>query len=206
MRCGGRPVMSSPSNTTRPPVGTSTPVRQLKNVDLPAPLGPMTARISPRGTAIDTLLSAARPPKRIVRPSMRRMGPSADDGPRPLPAGAVAPSSGALVTPVVRSSRLRERAGRRDDRLLPGDDVQQAVLAVLDVEDELAEERLVVFSAQELVALREVVPLLDLHALERLDELHRVLAAAEAGLLDAELQEVHGLEVRLHVPIRVRTR
>ena len=57
-----------------PPVGRSTPVRQLKNVDLPAPLGPMMARISPRGTATFTLLSAVRPPKRTLRPSVRRMG------------------------------------------------------------------------------------------------------------------------------------
>ena len=48
MRLGGRPVMSSPLNTMRPAVGRSTPVRQLKNVLLPAPFGPMMARISPR--------------------------------------------------------------------------------------------------------------------------------------------------------------
>ena len=48
MRSGGSPVMSSPSNRMRPAVGRITPVRQLKNVDLPAPLGPMMARISPR--------------------------------------------------------------------------------------------------------------------------------------------------------------
>ena len=40
---GGKPVMSSPLNTMRPPVGRSTPVRQLKKVLLPAPFGPMIA-------------------------------------------------------------------------------------------------------------------------------------------------------------------
>ena len=48
MRLGGRPVMFSPLNRMRPEVGRMTPVRQLKNVLLPAPLGPMMARISPR--------------------------------------------------------------------------------------------------------------------------------------------------------------
>ena len=69
MRLGGRPAMSSPLKMTRPAVGRSTPVRQLKNVLLPAPLGPMMARISPRWTSKLTLLSAVRPPKRMVRPS-----------------------------------------------------------------------------------------------------------------------------------------
>ena len=73
-RCGGSPAMSSPSNRMRPLVGRSTPVRQLKKVLLPAPFGPMMARISPRGTSKLTLSSAVRPPKRTVRPSVRRMG------------------------------------------------------------------------------------------------------------------------------------
>ncbi len=41
----GRPVISSPSKMMRPPLGRSTPVRQLKNVLLPAPFGPMMAWI-----------------------------------------------------------------------------------------------------------------------------------------------------------------
>src|SRR4030095_8925525 len=73
-RCGGRPAMSSPLNTIRPLVGRSTPVRPLKKGDLPAPLGPMIPRISPAGTASDTLLSAASPPKRTVSASVLRIG------------------------------------------------------------------------------------------------------------------------------------
>src|SRR4029434_1344323 len=69
--------MSSPLNTMRPLVGRSTPVRQLKNVDFPAPLGPMIPRISPRGTEMLTLLTAARPPNRTVSDSVLRIG--ADD-------------------------------------------------------------------------------------------------------------------------------
>src|SRR2546428_9072377 len=70
----GSPAMSSPLNTIRPLVGRSTPVRQLKKVDFPAPLGPMIARISPAGTPRDTLLRAASPPKRTVSPSVLRIG------------------------------------------------------------------------------------------------------------------------------------
>ena len=40
MRLGGRPAMFSPLNRMRPEVGRMTPVRQLKNVLLPAPFGP----------------------------------------------------------------------------------------------------------------------------------------------------------------------
>ncbi len=78
------------------------------------------------------------------------------------------------------------------------------MLAPLDLEDELAEEGLVVFLAQGLVALREVVARLDLEALQRLDQLRGVLAALEARLLHAELEEVHGLEVGLHVAVGQR--
>ena len=83
MRLGGSPVMSSPLKRMRPEVGRSTPVRQLKNVLLPAPFGPMMARISPRCTSKLTLLSAVSPPKRTVRPSVRRIGAGPE---RDLPA------------------------------------------------------------------------------------------------------------------------
>ncbi len=44
------PVMFSPANTTSPALGLSMLVIRLKTVDLPAPLGPITARISPGST------------------------------------------------------------------------------------------------------------------------------------------------------------
>ena len=47
IRLGGNPAMSSPSKTMRPAVGRNTPVRQLKKVDLPAPLGPMRPVMRP---------------------------------------------------------------------------------------------------------------------------------------------------------------
>src|SRR6185437_9572617 len=86
---------------------------------------------------------------------------------------------------------LRELAGRREHGLLLRDHFQDVVLAVLDVEEELAQEGLVVLLAQGLVALGEVVARLHLQALERLDQLRSVLAPLEAGLLHAELEEVH---------------
>ena len=74
IRLGGSPVMSAPLSRMRPEVGRSTPVTQLKNVLLPAPFGPMMARISPRRISRLTLLSAVSPPKRMVRPSVRSTG------------------------------------------------------------------------------------------------------------------------------------
>src|SRR5580765_6014991 len=159
--------MSCPSNTMRPLVGRSTPVRQLKKVDLPAPWGPMTARISPCFTGTDTLLSAARPPNRIERPSVLRMTGVA--APRPLPAGASEEEVAAT---------LRELAGGGHHGLVLGDHFQDLVLAATELEEELPREGLMILLAERLVALREVVALLHLEAFEGLDELHGVLAAA----------------------------
>src|SRR5262249_58559540 len=80
-----------------------------------------------------------------------------------------------------------EFAGRREERLLLVDRLHDAMLAALDLEDELAHERLVVLLAEHLVALREVLTFLHLQTFESLDELHGVLAAAEARFLHAEL-------------------
>src|SRR5439155_20078699 len=100
---------------------------------------------------------------------------------------------------------LGELARRWNQRLFLADRFQELVLVVLDREDELAQERLVIFLPDRLVALREVVALLDLHALQGLDQVVRVLAAAESRLLHAVLQEFHPLDVRLHVAVRQRS-
>jgi len=64
-RCsGGKWVMSSPANTTRPPSGGTVPVAMPNSVVLPAPLGPISAVMRPRGAVSDTPLTASRPPKR----------------------------------------------------------------------------------------------------------------------------------------------
>src|ERR1700736_897618 len=96
MRSGESPVMSSPLNRMRPDEGRSTPVRQLKNVLLPAPFGPITARISPRGSSKLMALSGATPPKRMPRSSVRSTG-----GEAPAPAdsaGASATDEGSAAT------------------------------------------------------------------------------------------------------------
>ena len=57
-------VTSRPSKCTVPEVGIRSPVRQLKNVDLPAPLGPIRPSTSPcvdgDGGVVDGLEGAER--------------------------------------------------------------------------------------------------------------------------------------------------
>src|SRR5690242_9410089 len=130
----GRPVMSSPLKTMRPPVGRSTPVRQLKNVLLPAPFGPMMARTCSRGSSKLTLESAANPPKRIDSCSVLRMG---DAAPRPAAAaGEGASCAGSALTFYLGG----ERASRREDGLVLPDRVEQLELAAFHRVQELAQE------------------------------------------------------------------
>src|SRR5262249_3659846 len=96
---------------------------------------------------------------------------------------------------------LGELAGWREDRLLLWNNVEDLILAILHVEDELADESLVIFLAQHLVALREVVAFFHFETLERLYQFHRVFAPAELRFLHAELQGINGLVVRLHVAV-----
>src|SRR5215468_1890979 len=96
---------------------------------------------------------------------------------------------------------LRELAGWREDRFLLWNRLEDLELAILHVENELADEGLVILLAQHLVALREVVAFFHFESLERLDQLHRVFAAAELRFLHAELQGINGLVVRLHVTV-----
>ena len=56
-------VMSLPSKTIHPIVGLYRPVSMLKNVVLPAPLGPMIETIERSGIEKETSLTATRPPK-----------------------------------------------------------------------------------------------------------------------------------------------
>ncbi len=60
--CGGMSVMSLPSKTIMPAVGSTRPQTRLTKVVLPAPLGPMMARISPGMTAKSTPSTAFSPP------------------------------------------------------------------------------------------------------------------------------------------------
>ena len=64
----GRLVVTSlPSKMTLPSDGRYRPVSMLKNVVLPAPLGPMIETIAFSGTRNDTPSTAVRPPNCFVR-------------------------------------------------------------------------------------------------------------------------------------------
>jgi hypothetical protein len=76
-RLGGTPAMSWPSSHTWPLLGFMNPVRQLKSVVLPAPLGPMRPPMAPRGSAKDTPSTARWPPKTLVT-SVATNNPSLD--------------------------------------------------------------------------------------------------------------------------------
>src|ERR1043165_8698726 len=56
-------VTSLPSKAMRPVVGSVSPARQLKNVDLPAPFGPIRPMISPSPMARSAPATARRLPK-----------------------------------------------------------------------------------------------------------------------------------------------
>src|SRR5882762_2617938 len=69
--CCGSPVISLPSNQMRPELGAVSPEIRRKNVVLPAPLGPMIERSSPRLTLTSTPATAIRLPYARVSPSVR---------------------------------------------------------------------------------------------------------------------------------------
>src|SRR5215831_19258215 len=58
--------MSRPSNSTLPEVAMRSPVRQLKKVDLPAPLGPIRPRISPCSSVMLAASTALNLPNALV--------------------------------------------------------------------------------------------------------------------------------------------
>src|SRR6266568_1921439 len=59
-------VTSSPSNRTDPAVGARSPERQLKNVDLPAPFGPIRPMMSPSRTSRSASDTARKLPNNCV--------------------------------------------------------------------------------------------------------------------------------------------
>src|SRR5512134_3448202 len=63
MTWGGSPVISLPLNRMRPESGGRCPVMRWNSVVFPAPLGPMTATISPRSTSRFARSTARKPPK-----------------------------------------------------------------------------------------------------------------------------------------------
>src|ERR1700687_5319478 len=77
---GPRLVMSRPSNRTLPDVDIRSPVRQLNNVDLPAPFGPIRPRMSPCSSVTEAASTALKLPKAFVTlRASRSMGGSCGD-------------------------------------------------------------------------------------------------------------------------------
>ncbi len=62
MRCGARPVMSSPANRTVPDAGRVSPVIARNDVVLPAPLAPSSATMPESGTVSERSRTACTPP------------------------------------------------------------------------------------------------------------------------------------------------
>src|SRR5712664_2257459 len=63
---GGKRVTSVPLKVTVPDVTGRSPVRQLKKVDLPAPLGPIRPRMSPSSTDTEASSTALKAPNALV--------------------------------------------------------------------------------------------------------------------------------------------
>src|SRR5690554_2891066 len=63
-----------PSNDHRPALGRSKPHSRLNSVVLPAPFGPMSAVMAPRGISRWSTFTAVRPPNRRSTPSTTRIG------------------------------------------------------------------------------------------------------------------------------------
>src|SRR3972149_4602402 len=66
--CGANPTPLTPSKRIVPWVGSSSPVIWLKNVVLPAPLGPISETMPRHGMSKSMSLLACRPPYSFVRP------------------------------------------------------------------------------------------------------------------------------------------
>src|SRR4030042_385948 len=64
---GGRAVIGAPSKKMSPWVGLRKPLKRLKTVVLPAPLGPMRPLSAPAGTERLKSSRAERPPKRLPK-------------------------------------------------------------------------------------------------------------------------------------------
>ncbi len=101
-RYRGYREMSVPSNMTLPWSGCSMPSRQLKNVVLPAPFGPMSPTASPASTSTETSSSALMPAKRFEMPraSSSVMASRASWSPRPrVSPGRPGPAAGSRCRP-----------------------------------------------------------------------------------------------------------
>ena len=123
LRAACRPTMSRPSRRTMPPSGASWPFSMLKQVLLPAPLGPISASSSPASTAKETSAHGLHAAERLVqafdlqhrahaRASRQRCGQRLA-GRRPGPAGRAARSPGSPRPCTARQNSVRRATSSR---------------------------------------------------------------------------------------------
>ena len=120
---GGARVTSTPSNMMRPVVGSVSPARQLKKVDLPAPFGPIRPMISPSSIVeigARDRAQAAEGLRDVLGAKQHRARACAHEA--PLPATMRVPH-------VVQSARLEAR-DQHDDAAI--EDVGQAGAAAAE--------------------------------------------------------------------------
>src|SRR5512146_2509705 len=107
MRLADRPSIGAPSRRIRPAVGANTPERQLSNVVLPLPFGPISPAISPGASRSDTPRNACTPPKRLTSST-----------PSSTPAAVCcllsARAASALTAPILRRGSCPDRGGAVD--------------------------------------------------------------------------------------------
>ena len=96
LRCGSRPVMSSPWKRTRPLSGLRKPDISANSVVLPAPLGPISAHRLPGGTSRLTSLHGLQPAERtrdrLAAPAAAQPWPSFAAGRRGRRTGTPMPA------------------------------------------------------------------------------------------------------------------
>src|SRR5437763_15926619 len=105
--CGCTPVMSRPSRSTWPLSGCRWPVIRLNRVDLPAPLGPITAAICRASTRNDTSETATKPENDLRSPEISSIAPA----PEP-PDRAVDGAEDATRQPAQQHGQDRAEHGR----------------------------------------------------------------------------------------------
>src|SRR5437870_2991009 len=167
--------MARPRNSMAPASARSWPVRMLNSVDLPAPLGPISARISPRASAMLTPATAWTPPKDFRTASTRRTG------------GSLTTSPGQQADEAVREGQHQRAQGEAERR--PPDHGYQREAAPAGRQREIVvgerrgQPRRRPDAEQAVVAAGDVVPLMSdgVGDLAERERQHREVDAAEAN-------------------------
>src|SRR4029077_3212918 len=196
--CGRRPTSSRPKADTEPASGLWKPMMRLNAVVLPAPFGPISARISFSRTVKLTSCTARRPPKRLHRSLTTR-------------ASATASAPCRLAPALIDLGDVAHDAGR-----LPQDHrhQDQAVDGQLHAADRIAEPtlqqgrgRLQEHSADQRAPQRaDAADDGDQRGLDRDAEVERRLRVDEVDVLRVERAGQRGEERRDHVDIALDAR